>query len=85
MIFQTKINGIPCSCKVVHYMAGQPDKVTGPMEDAELGWDEEFEFVMLDHSNILAPWLDKQVTPEDRERLLEEFHITNLEIKHGYS
>jgi hypothetical protein len=80
--FETKINDIPCYCRVDHYSPGRPDKVSGPMEDAEEGYDEEFSYTILDHRKIKAPWLEKQMTEEDVDRLLEEYHVTRLEFKH---
>lgn len=85
MIFATKVNGIPCFCRVDHYLAGRPDKfMHGAMEDAEEGYDEEFEFTMLDHRHVIAPWIRKQMNDNDFERMLEEFHTTVLEEKHLY-
>lgn len=82
MIFKTKINDIACYCRVSHYSPALPDKVSGPVEDAEEGCDEEFEYTMLDHRYIIAPWLQKQVTDEDHERLIHEYLCTLAEQKH---
>lgn len=82
MIFETKINGIPCYCRVDHYAPFVPDKLSGPFWDSEIGSDEEFSYTILDHRYIIAPWLQKQVSDADHERLLEEFHVTRLEHKH---
>jgi hypothetical protein len=83
MIFATKINDIPCHCRVDHYSAGRPNRFmfTDPGE-AEEGFDEEFNFTILDHRYIIAPWLTKQLRIDDYDRLLEEFHTTLLELKH---
>lgn len=75
-LFRTQINGIPCSCKVTHYSSATPASMHA---DAE---PEEFEFVILDHRNVLAPWLESQITQEIEDRLLEEYHLTRLEFKH---
>jgi hypothetical protein len=82
--FATKINDIPCTVVVTHYAPAIPDKVSGPMEDAEEGSDVEFEFYLLDDRNIRAPWLYRQVTEADFNRILDEFEITLLEEKHLY-
>ena len=82
LIFKTKVNHIPCYCRVDHYAPFVPDKLSGAFEDSELGSDEEFEFTILDHRYIIAPWLQKQLMDADYERLLEEFHVTQLEHKH---
>lgn len=84
MIFATTVNDIPCFCRVDHYRAGMPDKVSGPVEDAEEGYDEEFEYTMLDHRHVIAPWIRKQMEEADSDRMLEEFHTTVLEEKHFY-
>ena len=80
--FQSQLNGLACTVVVTHYLAGTPDKISGPMEDAEEGTDEEFEFYLLDDRNIRAPWLDQQVTTADFYRILEEYYVTRLEFKH---
>lgn len=80
--FKTQINDIPCTCRVSHYSPGRPDKVSGPMEDAEEGYDEEFEYDMLDSRGILAPWIEKQITDADYNRLIDEFLIELQEHKH---
>lgn len=84
MIFDTKVAGIPCQCKVTHYRAGKSAYLSGPMEDAREAEPEEFEYEILDSKGKLAPWLSKKLTEADTERLLEEFHITVLEHKHYY-
>ena len=84
MIFDTKVAGIPCQCKVTHYLSGKPAYIEGPPENAEEAEPEEFEYVILDRRGRPAPWLQRKVTPADDERLLEEFHTTVLEDKHGY-
>lgn len=83
MIFQTKINGITCYCRVDRYSPGRPDKhMHRAMEDTEEGYDEEFSYTILDDRYIIAPWLTKQLRIDDYDRLLEEYHITRLEEKH---
>jgi len=84
MIFQTRINGILCYCRVDHYAAGVPDKVGGAFEDAVEGSDEEFNYTILDSRYIKAPWLDKQMDKDDEVRMREEFHVTRLEQKYLY-
>jgi hypothetical protein len=83
MIFQTKINDILCYCRVDHYSPGRPDRfMFTAMEDAEEGFDEDFQYTILDHRYIIAPWLTKQLRIDDYDRLLEEYHTTVLELKH---
>lgn len=79
MIFETRVNRIPCQCKVTHYRPPEPMRVYGPgMADADPPIDAEFEFIILDRKGRPAPWLEKYVGPDDNQRLLEEFH---LEVK----
>jgi hypothetical protein len=84
MIFATTINGIPCYCRVDRYSPGQPDKIGGAFEDAEEGYDEEFDYTILDHRYIIAPWLERQLDTGGYVRMLEEYLTTVLEQKHFY-
>jgi hypothetical protein len=84
LIFKTVVNGIPCHCRVSRYNPGLPDKVSGAMEDAEEGYDMEFDYRILDHRFILAPWIEKQMDKDDEVRLVEEYKLTLLEDKHAY-
>ena len=84
MIFKTQINGIPCYCRVDRYSPGAPAISTGPMENADPGYDEEMDYTILDQHHRIATWLQKQVTDKDDERLREEYHCTVLENKHYY-
>lgn len=79
MIFETKINGIKCYCRVEHY-----SRVEEYKEGNTTCGDEKFIFTMLDHRRVIAPWLQKQVTEVEQARLLEEFHVTVLEEKYCY-
>lgn len=84
MIFNTKVAGIPCQCRVLYYQAGKPAHIEGPPENATEAEPEEFEYTILDRKGNNAMWLQKKVTSADDERLLEEYHTTVLEEKHGY-
>lgn len=77
--FSTKVNGIPCTVVVTHYRAGKPPTLAGPMEDADEGEDEEFDYYIVDHRNIRDAWIESQA---DYDQILEEFHVTRLEFKH---
>ena len=79
MIFDTRVNGIPCVCKVLEYTPYIPMQVYGPgMGDAHPPESEVFEFALLDRSNKPAPWLEKYVTEAVSDRLLEEYRIMEL-------
>lgn len=76
MLFDTKIAGIPCQCEVVHATEFVPMRSYGPgMEDASEAEGGEFEFNILDRKGYKAKWLERKVSPEDIDRLYEEFAI----------
>lgn len=82
--WESTINDIPCFIRVDNFVQGYPPVLTGPMEDADPGSPDEVDYTILDHRNIIAPWLKKQITDADDRRFTEEFYITKLEIKHYY-
>lgn len=85
MIFDTKVAGIPCQCKVESYSPYRPMRVTGSgMGDCDPPEYEEFEFSILDRKGYPAPWLEKKLKREDSERLLEELHIEQTGERYGY-
>lgn len=76
MIFETRVNGIPCLCEVTHYLPGSPLQITGSgMGDAEPPIHPEFEFRLLDLRQRPAHWLYRYVTPAVEDRLWEEFQM----------
>ena len=76
MIFTTKINGIPCKCRVDNFVPAIPMHVYGSsMGDADPPEPPEFDFTILDTKGREAPWLQKQVTEADEARLFEEFEV----------
>jgi len=56
-IFQTKVSGIPCQCKVDY----TPPDIRG------------FEFRILDRKGYLAPWLERKVTPDTIDALYDAY------------
>lgn len=77
MEFRTRINNIPCICKVIEYHPYIPMYVYGCAPgEAEPPENEIMDFVILDTNGYKAPWLQKHVTPEDEMRLLAEFKNT---------
>lgn len=85
MIFDTKIAGIPCQCKITFFSPYRPMKIYGPgMGDAHPPEYEELSFQILDQKGYPAPWLEKKITPKDQERLREEFHLEHTGERYGY-
>lgn len=76
MIFSTRVNGIPCKCRVDNYSPGVPMRIYGSgMGDADPPEPPEFEFTILDRTGYEAPWLQKYVTDSVEARLYEEFML----------
>lgn len=79
MIFPTTVNGIPCQCRVTHFVPGTPTRIYGfAMEDCDPPEAEEFEFELLDRRGRPAKWLDRYITPAVEDRLSEERRIVEL-------
>ena len=73
MIFDTKVHGIPCQCRVVAYKPSLPMLVCGTgFGDADPPEDEHFEYEILDRKGREAPWLAQYVTEGDEQRLKTE-------------
>ena len=83
MIFESKIAGIPCKIKVIHYIPYRPSKVYGN-GDADPPEYEDLEYMVLDRKEHPAPWLMKKLKPEDDSRLLEEFRLQIVGERYGY-
>ena len=69
MIFDTRVNGIPCLCQVLDY---------SPYIPAYGNFAPElitFDYAILDRHSKPAPWLEKYLTDADTDRLLEEYQI----------
>lgn len=74
MIFPTHIAHTPCDCKVTYYLPYVAMRITGTgFGDAEPPQEQEFDFELLDIFEERNTYLESKVTPEDKDRLLEEF------------
>lgn len=62
MIFDTRVNNIPCQCHVIYYLPP-----IGKHTPAE------FEFTLLDRKGYRAEWLDKYVDDSVIDKLLMEY------------
>lgn len=85
MIFNTKVQGIPCQCQVT-YTAGLPavryGTGAGDIHPPEL---PELEIQVLDRSGKPAPWLSQKLTPDDVSRLQEEFFLERDAEAYSYA
>ena len=85
MIFDTKIAGIPCQCKVLAFAPYKHMQITGSgFGDAEPPEYPEFDFELLDRKGYPAPWLEAKLTSNDSDRLLEESQLEALGERYGY-
>jgi len=82
--WKSEINDTPCVIRVDSFTRGQKTSIGRTPEESEEGYPDEWEITILDYRNIIAPWLDRQVTPKIMDRFWEEFYMTLLEIKHCY-
>ena len=81
MIFNTRVGGIPCKCKVTYYSAGSPMRVYGSgFGDCDPPEPEEFEFHLLDRKGYPAKWLECKLTPDIEEKIYSDFqtYLENL-------
>lgn len=76
MIFDTKVHGIPCQCKVQYFTPYRPSKGMG--NEAHPPEPTEFCFELLDRRGYKAPWLEKHLTDEDFQQLLDEYQAARL-------
>jgi hypothetical protein len=62
--------GLPCTARMTHYLK------VGPDISADNDWDyrgyTEIEFELLTRAGKPSPWMDKQMTDADRERIEQE-------------
>lgn len=74
MIFDTRVNGIPCQCQVTAWEPYIPPRITGMgMGDCDPPEEEYFEYVLLDRNGRPAPWLDRYRNADLDDRLRDEF------------
>lgn len=84
IVWESHIDGIPCFIRVDSFIRGRADYIGRTPEESEEGYGDEIAFTVLDSRHIIAPWLERQLTGRDTDRIIEEFHVTLLEIKHCY-
>lgn len=82
--WKSEINDIPCFIRVDSFTPGSPAIIGETPEESEEAVPDDVEFIVLDDRKIKAPWLSKQLTDKIIQRLVDEFYITKLEIKHYY-
>jgi hypothetical protein len=83
MIFATRVNGVPCQCKVTYYEPARPMRITGSgFGDADPPEGPEFDFKILDRNGRHAPWLERYLSPEISQQLCDDYQIMFLAEQH---
>lgn len=73
-MFDTEVNGTPCTCNVLEYHAGASLLIRGTgFGDCEPPEPEEFEFELLDSEGNEITALMDGVSSSDMERLMNEY------------
>ena len=80
MIFQTRVAGIPCKCKVNSNKNRRPQNHAVPVYSSDYS---DFNFNLLDLRERPAPWLEIKLTPDDITRLEEEYQVLWLGELYG--
>jgi len=75
VIFNTKVHGIPCQCKVTYSTPIIPAVTDGPADNWTPQEGGDFEYDILDRRGRPAPWLAKKLTKQDDDRLYTEFKL----------
>jgi len=76
MDVESRICGIPCLIQVDSHVVVEPWKgrVTDCPSDMDYHGYCETEFTVFDRKGYKAPWLEKKMTEEDVERILEDIN-----------
>lgn len=85
IVWASTINEIPCFIRVDSFTRGRASFIGRTPEESEEGYEDEIEFTVQDYRHINAPWIERQMTARDVDRIIDEFHMTLLEIKHCYT
>lgn len=70
--FPTSVAGIPCIARITSYSPYR-NNMRGHIDDWLPDDPEEIEFDILDQRGRPAPWLERKVTDQDRDRIASEF------------
>lgn len=71
-VFESSINDVPCLIGVTGYTPAIPGRLYGPWEDCYPAVPAEIEFTVLKLSERPYPWLEKQMTDRDYDRICDE-------------
>jgi hypothetical protein len=68
---ESYIAGIPCLVGVTTFFIKAPDYDTWDSDLDYYGY-EEIEFDILDRKGYIAPWLERKMTEDDKERIIRD-------------
>ena len=69
---QSRIAGIPCQIEVTYFYSSKGTYSRQAETPDEYYGCTEIEFNVLDRKGYPAPWLEKKMTQEDRDRIEQE-------------
>ena len=81
---KTRIAGIPCKVRVIHFTPRVPAQLTGLPENCYPEEGGEIEFTVLDRKGYRAPWIEKKLTKDDVERIEREYEVYAEAIMEAY-
>ena len=73
MRFTTTVSGIPCQCVVTDFTQSKPARITNLPEHSYEEEPTEIEFSLLDRKGYPAKWLERKLTDDDEQRLIQEY------------
>lgn len=68
---EASVGGIPCQAELTFYRPGDPGCLFGPPERCYPPEPPEVEYELLDRKGYPAAWLQRKVTAEDHEAIVE--------------
>lgn len=81
--FTTKVNGVPCVCRVLNYRPADVPRMGGAMEDADEPSPAEFDFELHKVDGIgRLEWLEAKMTDADIDLIADEYELHITAIKH---
>jgi hypothetical protein len=76
--FRTRVDGIPCLCRVTYYHPADETPVNSTTISPPD--EEEFEFELLDRRGKPANWLNKKINSDIEAELLAQYKEIAREI-----
>jgi hypothetical protein len=68
-VIEARIHGIPCLIRVTHYIKVEGSGSWNAPSDMDYYGFEEIDFEVCDQRGRAAPWLERKMTKDDRDRI----------------